>query len=135
MLAKRYRLRRGVDVQRVRREGRRWRHPLAILVVLPAQRNMIHTDDDVEYEPASESRFAFAASRRVGTAVVRNRAKRLLREAVRLQLNEIEPGWDCLILAREQTAHTSYREVEQAVRRLLLRAGLIAQTPLCDHPS
>jgi ribonuclease P protein component len=135
MLAKRYRLHHSVDVQRVRREGRRWRHPLAILFALPAERNMIRRDEGRAYDPVPDSRFAFAASRRVGTAVARNRAKRLLREAVHAHIEEVEPGWDCLFLARDETAYASYREVEDAVSRLLTRAHIISPPSLADRPA
>lgn len=133
MLAKRYRLRRSADVQRVRREGRRWRHPLAILLVLPAEGNMNRIDEDAQVDHVSDSRFAFTASRRVGTAVARNRAKRMLREAVRVHIDGVEPGWDCLFIARDETAHASYREVEEAVGRLLTRAHLISPSSLSDR--
>jgi ribonuclease P protein component len=72
------------------------------------------------------SRFAFSASRQVGHAVLRNRAKRLLRASVYSKLAEVEPGWDCLLIARERTPHASYAEVEAAVAQLLSRAGLLA---------
>jgi ribonuclease P protein component len=71
------------------------------------------------------SRFGFAASRRIGNAVERNRAKRLLREAVRLHLPEIVPGVDCLLIARRATPGASFHEVEAAVLMLLERADLL----------
>ena len=111
MLQKQYRLRRSSDVQRVRHRGQSWRHPLAVLLI---------TTNDCDV-----SRFAFTASRGVGKAVMRNRAKRLLREGIRLHLAEIGTGYDCLFVARSQTADASFVEVETAVLDLLHRANLI----------
>jgi len=71
------------------------------------------------------SRFAFVASRRVGNAVVRNRVKRLLREAVRGHLDEIQPGWDCIWIARPQLSRASFAEVETAVLQLLKQSKLL----------
>jgi ribonuclease P protein component len=125
MLPRRYRLRHEIDVQRVRRQGRRWRHPLAILLVLPARQKLKQMDEVAGLSHESVSRFAFAASRRVGHAVSRNRAKRLLRATVRAHMTEINPGWDCLLIARQGTAHAAYDEVETAVKQLLLRARIV----------
>lgn len=111
MLQPAHRLRRAADVERVRRQGQSWQHPLVILLV--------HTNSQ------AASRFAFIASKRVGKAVRRNRAKRLLRESVRVHLNEVEPGWDCVWIARPSLPQASYREVETAVLQLLKRAKLL----------
>lgn len=111
MLRKQNRLRRAEDVKRVRQQGQGWRHPLVILLVM---------QNDLEV-----SRFAFSASRAVGKAVVRNRAKRRLREIVRLQLAQIPSGWDCLLIARAQTAQVSHAELHAAVTDLLRRAHLL----------
>ena len=70
-----------------------------------------------------------AASRGMGTAVQRNRAKRLLREAVRALLPSIVPGWDILLIARPPLLARKMPEVREALLTLLRRAELAAQTP------
>ena len=89
-------------------------------------------DEVTDLDRRLVTRFAFSASRRVGHAVSRNRAKRLLRAAVHSNLTEIEPGWDCLLIARERTAKASYVDVESAVTQLLRRAQLLEQNPQSD---
>ncbi len=64
-----FRLTRSQDFKRVRQSGKSYAHPLIVLV---AQAN-----DEMKI------RVGVAAGRTVGTAVKRNRAKRLLREAMR----------------------------------------------------
>lgn len=125
MLPQRYRLRRTSDLKRVRAEGRGRRHPLAVLVV--SRQELAATNADNGRFQEDVSRFAFSASRRVGNAVARNRAKRLLREAVRTQLDQIEPGWDCLLIARPQTPTATFAEVETAVQQLLSRSHLLSR--------
>lgn len=111
MLPRHHRLRYSADLGQVREHGRRWRHPLIILLAKENEQD--------------GSRFSFLASRRVGKAVVRNRAKRLMREAIRLHLDEIEGGWDCLLISRAKTPTATFSEVETAVLQLLSRARLL----------
>ena len=40
------------------------------------------------------NRYGFTVSTKLGKAVVRNRARRRLREAVRLEEGNLTPGWD-----------------------------------------
>lgn len=111
MLPKRYRLRRSADIRRVRAEGKLWRHPLVLLFAQATGRDV--------------SRFGISVSRYVGNAVTRNRAKRLVREGLRRHLDQIPAGWDCLFVIRRQFPGASFADVEQAILRLLARAGLL----------
>jgi ribonuclease P protein component len=110
-MQRRLRLRHAADLDGLYRNGRRLYHPLAILIVASSG--------------LESSRFGFAAGRSVGKAVDRNRAKRLLREAVRKHLNLIRPGWDCLFIARQATAEANYEAVDEAVKQLLQRSALL----------
>jgi len=83
-------------------------------LVLCALRN------DLEY-----SRFGFSASKRVGGAVVRNRAKRLMREATRLRQAMIADSWDVVIIARQPMREANFCQVDQAIEQLLRRARLL----------
>ncbi len=60
----------------------------------------------------------------MGSAVQRNRAKRLLREAMRSLLPAIGPGWDLLLIARPPLLSCSMPEVREALLALLRRAEL-----------
>jgi ribonuclease P protein component len=50
------------------------------------------------------SRFGLTVSRKVGGAVIRNRVKRWLREAVRHERSSVVGGWDVVIVARPEAA-------------------------------
>jgi ribonuclease P protein component len=70
------------------------------------------------------SRFGFAASKRIGKAVVRNRVRRRMREAVRLRRALIPDGWDVVFIARSAIGDASYAEIVWSVENLLRRADL-----------
>ena len=71
------------------------------------------------------SRRAFLASRKVGGAVTRNRARRLMKESFRKMENEIKPGTDILFIARSTIAGTGCAAVEASMRQALRKSGLL----------
>jgi ribonuclease P protein component len=60
--------------------------------------------------------------------VVRNRAKRLMREATRLRLTMIADGWDVVMIARQPMREANFYQVDRAVEQLLRRARLLKAT-------
>ena len=76
--------------------------------------------------PAEEPpRLGVSVGRKVGGAVVRNRIKRLLREAFRAEARLLPPGTDAVIVARRDAHDLAEREGLTGVRRVL--GELIAQ--------
>ena len=71
------------------------------------------------------SRKAFLASKKVGGAVVRNRARRLMKESFRKMEQEVKPGRDILFIARSSIKGASCSEVESSLRRALSKSGLL----------
>jgi ribonuclease P protein component len=112
-MQRRHRLRNASDFALLRKHGQRYHHPLLMLVVRPNE--------------AAASRFGFSASRQVGKATARNRAKRLMRESVRSYNNRIPGGWDCLFIARHGAEAATLDEIKEAVGQLLSRARILAQ--------
>jgi len=111
VLPKRFRLRKSSEFRRVRTHGRCWSNRMVVLCRRP---NGLQT-----------SRFGFSVSRRRGKAVVRNRIKRLMREAIRLHCDLVGPGWDIVLIARAGIAGADYGAVERSVTQLLSLAQLL----------
>jgi ribonuclease P protein component len=107
----RFRLTRSEDFQRVRRAGKSYAHPLVVLVT--------------QSNDGTEVHVGMAASRMVGGAVKRNRAKRLLRAAMQTVIGSVAPGWDLVLIARPGLAASDSFEVREALLTLLRRAQLI----------
>lgn len=110
---RRYRLTSSTDFKRVRRTGKSYAHPLAILITSP-------NDQAV-------SRFGVAAGRALGNAVRRNRAKRRLREALRGYVPRTIGGRDVVLIARPALNEAKWSEVLDAMATLLRRAGLFEE--------
>ncbi len=73
----------------------------------------------------SASRLGVITSRRVGGAVVRNRARRLLREAFRLHRNSLSAAVDLVLVARPSIAGKDFAGVEKDFLTTLRKANLL----------
>jgi ribonuclease P protein component len=67
--------------------------------------------------------IGFTTPRALGKAVVRNRIKRRVREAVRLQLDRLSPQWSIVINPRRKALSATTQELQQEVERLFLRCS------------
>lgn len=63
-------------------------------------------------------RIGFTTPRALGGAVVRNRIKRRVREAVRLRLDQLNPQWSIVINPRRKVLDAPFPELEREVERL-----------------
>ena len=109
-MQRRFRLTRSEDFKRVRRSGKSYAHPLVVLIVQKSEQPRV--------------RVGVAAGRTVGTAVTRNRTKRLLREAMRTLVPNIASGLDLILIARPGLAAASLADTRQALQNLLQRAQI-----------
>ena len=72
-------------------------------------------------------RVGFAAGKKLGNAVVRNRVKRMLRECYRLHQHEIEEGLSLLLVGRKAAVDAHCQDMEKAFLALAKKAGIMAE--------
>ena len=117
------RLRKTDEFERVRAAGIRRRGQLCTLnAALSA-----NTNDPL-------TRVGYITSKKVGGAVQRNRARRLLREAMRHLAGQIAVGWDIVLIAHAPLAQPTIKlpRVQEDLKWLLKQASIL--TPNTDNP-
>ena len=75
------------------------------------------------------NRLGLTASVKLGHAVVRNRARRRLREVYRLNSNRLSAGWDIILVARSRTVTASWKELNDTFLRLCRKLDLLEDEP------
>ena len=71
------------------------------------------------------TRIGITASKKIGCAVKRNRARRVIREALRSLDLDMSQNWDIILVARSKTARAKSYEVAPLLKQRLTEAGVI----------
>ena len=69
--------------------------------------------------------MGFSVSKIIGNAVVRNRAKRRMREAATPLISLLKPGYNVIVIARTPVVQASFEEICSAMHSVFERTGLI----------
>ena len=109
------RLRQRRDFIRVRQQG----HRLALGCLIANWRVM---------PEGAAPRLGVVTSRKIGGAVIRSRARRLLRESFRQHQNDLVQPVELVLVARDSIVRKSFAGVEKDFLAALRRAGLLRLT-------
>lgn len=110
MLKRELRLRKKSNIKEVFAEGKNYSVKYVAIYVLKGPK-----------------RFGFIASKKVGNSVQRNRAKRLMREVIRIHLSEIRNDIQIILIARAKIKGVSYFEVEKTMMNMLKNANALVK--------
>ena len=108
-------LRRRSDFHRLHAQGQRKGDTLLQVRVLPTP---------PQVPRLAPIRLGILVSKKYGNAVERNRFKRIVRAALREIQDELQPGWDILVLPRATHA-SKMPEIRDSFRRLLGALGIV----------
>ncbi len=95
------------EFRQVYAAGKRYSLPLFTAFVLPTQKG--------------KSRLGITVTKKIGRAVMRNRAKRLIREVFRKNKSRFEGSFDLVVNVKDKLQEVGYREVEADFLTLLAR--------------
>ena len=108
------RIKQGRDFSRVRLEGQR-----LVCGCLIANWRKLPSD--------GTSRLGVVTSGKLGNAIIRNRARRLLREAFRVHQHDLRQPVDLVLVARASILGKGFAAVEKDFLTTLRKAGLLNQ--------
>jgi ribonuclease P protein component len=111
-LSRAARLQQSRDFARVRQQGQR-----LALGCLIANWNSL--------PEGAKPKLGVVTSKRIGGAIERSRARRLLRESFRQHQNELSQPVELVLVARSSIAGCGFAEVEKDFLTTLRRAGLL----------
>ena len=92
------------DFQRVYRRGRSYANKYLIMYI--------------RKQDTAGNRIGISVSKKVGNSVVRHRVTRLIREAYRLNRENIDVGYDIVIVARPASKDKKCQDIESALMHL-----------------
>ncbi|XER15982.1 Ribonuclease P protein component [Sporomusa aerivorans] len=113
VLPKISRLCQNKSFQAVYRSGKSYANKNLVVYVLPNK--------------SANRRIGFAAGKRLGPAVVRNRVKRLLREAYRLNQDKFISGVDLILVGRQPLVKAKLVQVTKSLLELSAKAKLVVE--------
>lgn len=110
-MKKKYSIKKNEDIQRILQTGRFYKNRELILYI--------------KKNNTSKNYVAFLVGKKLGTAPQRNQIKRRLRAALHPIWEDIEPGYDIVIMARPMILGEKTQKVQMSLENLLKRHRIV----------
>lgn len=111
MLSREFRISRSEEYNNIYKKGKKITGKYIIMYIASNNKNI--------------NRFGIVASKKVGNAVVRNRAKRLIRACVQNGMENFRTGNDIIVIARYNINQASQEMLDKDLKIGMRKAGLI----------
>lgn len=111
MLPKVNRIRKTKNFDRIYKNGKSFTSPYFKLIVL-------------KNKSINNPKFGFVASKKVGNAVERNRAKRVMREIIRQELSSLNDNFEAIIICYNSLLTKGFSELQKVGKEVLEQANL-----------
>ena len=111
MLEQRYRLKKKYQFNYVYRVGKTCHGRFILLVFSPSKNQNV--------------KIGVSASKKVGNSVQRNRARRIIREAIKPYLDCIKPNFNIILVAKSAIEGKKTSEVQADLQTILEKAELL----------
>ena len=106
---------RNTDFRRIYWRGRSAAHSVLVTYVTKSR--------------SGETRVGITSGKKIGNAVTRNRARRVIRAAYQAVMPEISGNWDIVFVARSKTPYTKSTKVQSVMQEQLSKLGVIKGEP------
>ena len=74
---------------------------------------------------SDSTRVGISVSKKVGKAIIRNKIRRRIKEAYRLNVDEnIKSGYDIVFIARVASNEAEYKDIQKSVNNLIKKANI-----------
>ena len=104
---------RNNDFRRLCARGKSYVTPLVVVYVMKNRTKNV--------------RVGITTSKKIGNAVLRNRSRRVIREAFRGLAGRVRPGFDLVFVARGKTPYVKSTDVALQMARQLSAAGILGE--------
>jgi ribonuclease P protein component len=111
MLNKKYRISKKKDYNNIYQTGRNYPGKYMILLLANSEKE--------------NNRYGIIASKKIGNAVKRNKAKRRIRSIINNHKEKLKNNYDLVIIARPAINNASYTLINNEFLRIMRKAGLL----------